>query len=200
MVTWAVAGLPFWWWKWGRELVSGLVWVSEWHDFLLGWGPRGSVRYCFLSLGFDVSQSCGLPPPRWLSVDIDSSPDCTSAYTQLTGKRDCFLLLGCLVFRQPLSYLAFSPGSSCFSDTGCLTLSQYILLDPILMFFIMAAMLSMVKYNSCANRSETPSPGGEGRKLWQLQNFCNGQGQGGCPETCLEAELEASIRFVCLFF
>ncbi|PNJ65160.1 POMT2 isoform 4 [Pongo abelii] len=41
--------------------------------------------------------------------------------------------------------------SSCFSDTGCLTLSQYILLDPILMFFIMAAMLSMVKYNSCAD-------------------------------------------------
>ncbi|XP_021101475.1 protein O-mannosyl-transferase 2 isoform X1 [Heterocephalus glaber] len=37
-------------------------------------------------------------------------------------------------------------------DTGCLTLSQYILLDPILMFFIMAAMLSMVKYRSCANR------------------------------------------------
>ncbi|CAO2587023.1 Protein O-mannosyl-transferase 2 [Lemmus lemmus] len=37
-------------------------------------------------------------------------------------------------------------------DTGCLTLSQYILLDPILMFFIMAAMLSMVKYNSCAHR------------------------------------------------
>ncbi|XP_044916245.1 protein O-mannosyl-transferase 2 isoform X2 [Felis catus] len=37
-------------------------------------------------------------------------------------------------------------------DTGCLTLSQYILLDPILMFFIMAAMLSMVKHNSCANR------------------------------------------------
>nr|XP_055217045.1 protein O-mannosyl-transferase 2 isoform X3 [Gorilla gorilla gorilla] len=36
-------------------------------------------------------------------------------------------------------------------DTGCLTLSQYILLDPILMFFIMAAMLSMVKYNSCAD-------------------------------------------------
>ncbi|XP_043842130.1 protein O-mannosyl-transferase 2 [Dromiciops gliroides] len=37
-------------------------------------------------------------------------------------------------------------------DTGCLTLSQYILLDPILMFFIMAAMLSMVKHNSCADR------------------------------------------------
>ncbi|XP_019407612.1 PREDICTED: protein O-mannosyl-transferase 2 [Crocodylus porosus] len=37
-------------------------------------------------------------------------------------------------------------------DTGCITLSQYILLDPILMFFIMAAVLSMVKYNSCADR------------------------------------------------
>lgn len=37
-------------------------------------------------------------------------------------------------------------------DTGCLTLSQYILLDPILLFFIMAAMLSMVKHSSCAHR------------------------------------------------
>ncbi|XP_042074178.1 protein O-mannosyl-transferase 2 isoform X3 [Haplochromis burtoni] len=32
-------------------------------------------------------------------------------------------------------------------DTGCITISQYILLDPILMFFIMAAVLSMVKFN-----------------------------------------------------
>nr|XP_060613879.1 protein O-mannosyl-transferase 2 [Anolis sagrei ordinatus] len=38
-------------------------------------------------------------------------------------------------------------------DTGFITLSQYILLDPILMFFLMGAVLSMVKYNSCANRS-----------------------------------------------
>ncbi|NXC88155.1 POMT2 transferase, partial [Cercotrichas coryphoeus] len=37
-------------------------------------------------------------------------------------------------------------------DTGCITLSQYILLDPILMFFLMGAFLSMVKCNSCANR------------------------------------------------
>ncbi|KAF1661321.1 Protein O-mannosyl-transferase 2, partial [Aptenodytes patagonicus] len=37
-------------------------------------------------------------------------------------------------------------------DTGCITLSQYILLDPILMFFLMGAVLSMVKYNSCADR------------------------------------------------
>lgn len=32
-------------------------------------------------------------------------------------------------------------------DTGCITLSQYILLDPILMFFIMGAVLTMVKFN-----------------------------------------------------
>ncbi|CAL1575225.1 unnamed protein product [Knipowitschia caucasica] len=32
-------------------------------------------------------------------------------------------------------------------DTGCITISQYILLDPILMFFIMAAVLSMVKFH-----------------------------------------------------
>ncbi|XP_051477654.1 protein O-mannosyl-transferase 2 isoform X1 [Apus apus] len=37
-------------------------------------------------------------------------------------------------------------------DTGCITLSQYILLDPILMFFLMAAVLSMVKCNNCADR------------------------------------------------
>ncbi|NXP81113.1 POMT2 transferase, partial [Ramphastos sulfuratus] len=37
-------------------------------------------------------------------------------------------------------------------DTGCITLSQYILLDPILMFFLMGAVLSMVKFNSCADR------------------------------------------------
>uniref|UniRef100_A0A672GBU2 Protein O-mannosyl-transferase 2 n=1 Tax=Salarias fasciatus TaxID=181472 RepID=A0A672GBU2_SALFA len=32
-------------------------------------------------------------------------------------------------------------------DTGCITISQYILLDPVLMFFIMAAVLSTVKFN-----------------------------------------------------
>ncbi|XP_035757837.1 protein O-mannosyl-transferase 2 isoform X3 [Egretta garzetta] len=37
-------------------------------------------------------------------------------------------------------------------DTGCITLSQYILLDPILMFFLMGAVLSMVKCNSSADR------------------------------------------------
>ncbi|KAM9293961.1 protein O-mannosyl-transferase 2 [Gastrophryne carolinensis] len=37
-------------------------------------------------------------------------------------------------------------------DTGCITLSQYILLDPILMFFIMAAVLSLVKFKACSHR------------------------------------------------
>ncbi|XP_044129405.1 protein O-mannosyl-transferase 2 isoform X5 [Bufo gargarizans] len=37
-------------------------------------------------------------------------------------------------------------------DTGCITLSQYILLDPILMFFIMGAVLSMVRFQSCSSR------------------------------------------------
>ncbi|XP_078516081.1 protein O-mannosyl-transferase 2 [Lissotriton helveticus] len=40
-------------------------------------------------------------------------------------------------------------------DTGCITLSQYILLDPILLFFIMGAVLSMVKFNSCSERPFT---------------------------------------------
>ncbi|XP_030575483.1 protein O-mannosyl-transferase 2 isoform X2 [Archocentrus centrarchus] len=42
-------------------------------------------------------------------------------------------------------------------DTGCITISQYILLDPILMFFIMAAVLSMVKFNQQRYRSFTAS-------------------------------------------
>lgn len=40
-------------------------------------------------------------------------------------------------------------------DTGCITISQYILLDPILLFFIMAAVLSMVKFNSQRHRPFT---------------------------------------------
>ncbi len=34
------------------------------------------------------------------------------------------------------------------TDTGCITLSQYILLDPILMFFIMGSVLCMVRFNT----------------------------------------------------
>uniref|UniRef100_A0A4W6ERM6 Protein O-mannosyl-transferase 2 n=1 Tax=Lates calcarifer TaxID=8187 RepID=A0A4W6ERM6_LATCA len=40
-------------------------------------------------------------------------------------------------------------------DTGCISISQYILLDPILMFFIMAAVLSMVKFNQQRHRPFT---------------------------------------------
>ncbi|KAM4690845.1 protein O-mannosyl-transferase 2 [Rhinophrynus dorsalis] len=41
-------------------------------------------------------------------------------------------------------------------DTGCISLSQYILLDPILMFFILGAVLCMVKFHSCWNRPFSP--------------------------------------------
>uniref|UniRef100_A0A8D2LNT6 Protein O-mannosyl-transferase 2 n=1 Tax=Varanus komodoensis TaxID=61221 RepID=A0A8D2LNT6_VARKO len=73
----------------------------------------------------------------------------------------CAFLGSCLV---PFSYLtvlelskslpaAMLTAAILIFDTGCITLSQYILLDPILMFFLMGAVLSMVKYNSCASRS-----------------------------------------------
>ncbi|XP_062253839.1 protein O-mannosyl-transferase 2-like [Platichthys flesus] len=42
-------------------------------------------------------------------------------------------------------------------DTGSITISQYILLDPILLFFIMAAVLSMVKFNQQRHRPFTAS-------------------------------------------
>lgn len=104
--------------------------------------------------------STSLMTQWWLSGP--AGLECTNAYVQIKCQGNCFLLLGCLILRGPIYDSTFWPLSSCFSDTGCLTLSQYILLDPILMFFIMAAMLSMVKYNSCADRSETPSLAGRG--------------------------------------
>ncbi|XP_061467814.1 protein O-mannosyl-transferase 2 isoform X1 [Rhineura floridana] len=72
----------------------------------------------------------------------------------------CAFLGSCLI---PFSYLtvlelskslpaAMLTATILIFDTGFITLSQYILLDPILMFFLMGAVLSMVKYNSCANR------------------------------------------------
>ncbi|XP_015273849.1 PREDICTED: protein O-mannosyl-transferase 2 [Gekko japonicus] len=72
----------------------------------------------------------------------------------------CAFLGSCLI---PFSYLtvlelskslpaAMLTAAILIFDTGCITLSQYILLDPILMFFLMGAVFSMVKYNSCANR------------------------------------------------
>ncbi|KPP70878.1 protein O-mannosyl-transferase 2-like [Scleropages formosus] len=72
----------------------------------------------------------------------------------------CALLGSCL---PPLAYLtvlelsqstpaALVAAAALVFDTGCITISQYILLDPILMFFIMASVLSMVKFNLQANR------------------------------------------------
>nr|XP_056707505.1 protein O-mannosyl-transferase 2 [Euleptes europaea] len=72
----------------------------------------------------------------------------------------CAFLGSCLI---PFSYLtvlelskslpaAMLTAAILIFDTGCITLSQYILLDPILMFFLMGAVFGMVKYNSCSNR------------------------------------------------
>uniref|UniRef100_A0A8D0H019 Protein O-mannosyl-transferase 2 n=1 Tax=Sphenodon punctatus TaxID=8508 RepID=A0A8D0H019_SPHPU len=72
----------------------------------------------------------------------------------------CAFLGSCLV---PFAYLtvlelskslpaALLTGAILIFDTGCITVSQYILLDPILMFFLLGAVLSMVKSNSCADR------------------------------------------------
>ncbi|KAJ8290442.1 hypothetical protein GJAV_G00012940 [Gymnothorax javanicus] len=72
----------------------------------------------------------------------------------------CALLGSCL---PPFAYLTVlnlsqSPMAALVSasllvfDTGCITISQYILLDPILLFFIMGSLLSMVKFNQLKDR------------------------------------------------
>ncbi|XP_048585823.1 protein O-mannosyl-transferase 2 isoform X2 [Nematostella vectensis] len=42
-------------------------------------------------------------------------------------------------------------------DNGCVTISQYILLDPILMFYIMLSAFCLTKFQSCKNSFNTPS-------------------------------------------
>lgn len=37
-------------------------------------------------------------------------------------------------------------------DVGILTLTRYILLDPILLFFVMGSVLGMIKFHSCKER------------------------------------------------
>ncbi|RXM91790.1 Protein O-mannosyl-transferase 2 [Acipenser ruthenus] len=72
----------------------------------------------------------------------------------------CALLGSCL---PPFTYLtvlelskslpaALITASLLIFDTGCITISQYILLDPILMFFILGSVLSMVKFSSHRER------------------------------------------------
>ena len=46
----------------------------------------------------------------------------------------------------------FSPNCMIlFLDPGCITISQYILLDPILMFYIMLSAFCLTKYHTYAN-------------------------------------------------
>ncbi|XP_018431173.1 PREDICTED: protein O-mannosyl-transferase 2-like, partial [Nanorana parkeri] len=71
--------------------------------------------------GFCAFLGSGLPPLTFLIV------------LQLSGSLSAALLAAVLILL----------------DTGCITLTQYILLDPALLFFIMAAVLSMVKFNAC---------------------------------------------------
>nr|XP_023684019.1 protein O-mannosyl-transferase 2 isoform X2 [Paramormyrops kingsleyae] len=72
----------------------------------------------------------------------------------------CALLGSCL---PPVAYLtvqelsrsstaALIAAATLVFDTGCITISQYILLDPILMFFIMGSVLCTVKFNQQRHR------------------------------------------------
>ncbi|XP_072895222.1 protein O-mannosyl-transferase 2 isoform X1 [Hemitrygon akajei] len=72
----------------------------------------------------------------------------------------CAILGSCLV---PFAYLivleltrsltaALVAAVILIFDTGCITISQYILLDPILMFFILGAVLCMLKFNAMKGR------------------------------------------------
>ena len=55
-----------------------------------------------------------------------------------------------LLLHNKVAY--FSPNCMIlFSDPGCITISQYILLDPILMFYIMLSAFCLTKYHTYAN-------------------------------------------------
>ncbi|XP_068110580.1 protein O-mannosyl-transferase 2 [Hyperolius riggenbachi] len=77
--------------------------------------------------GFCAFLGCWIPPFTFLIV------------LQLSGSVSAAVLAAVLVLL----------------DTGCITLSQYILLDPILLFFIMAALLCMLRFNACSCRPFT---------------------------------------------
>ncbi|NXR78401.1 POMT2 transferase, partial [Pycnonotus jocosus] len=76
---------------------------------------------------------------------------CRLMSVQAYQVRDLFRLVPLLELSKSLPAALLTAFILVF-DTGCITLSQYILLDPILMFFLMGAVLSMVKCNSCADR------------------------------------------------
>nr|XP_015205841.1 PREDICTED: protein O-mannosyl-transferase 2 isoform X1 [Lepisosteus oculatus] len=109
------------------------------------WGMRGTTCVVF-ELGSHslLSLRCitSLPPVSCACLDV---------WLQF-----CALLGSCLppcAFLTVLELSGSLPAALLAAfilvfDTGCITISQYILLDPILMFFIMGAVLSMVKFNS----------------------------------------------------
>eukprot|EP00057_Strongylocentrotus_purpuratus_P031920 XP_786089.3 PREDICTED: protein O-mannosyl-transferase 2 [Strongylocentrotus purpuratus] len=85
--------------------------------------------------------------------------------TEYYGMRAFCTTLGALII--PLTYLtveemtksipaAIIASSLILFDCGCLTLSQYILLDPILMVFISASVFSLVKFQSCQSNPFSP--------------------------------------------
>lgn len=90
---------------------------------------------------------------NWLIVQRVSFPD----YHEIPRRILC-LMREASKSQVTLFYMTIFNWQSHFwhlclsADTGCITLSQYILLDPILMFFLMGAVLSMVKCNACADR------------------------------------------------
>ena len=51
----------------------------------------------------------------------------------------------CIIINKLWSYVYFP-------DVGILTLTRYILLDPILLFFVMGSVMGMVKFHSCKDR------------------------------------------------
>ncbi|XP_071042125.1 protein O-mannosyl-transferase 2 isoform X3 [Parasteatoda tepidariorum] len=66
----------------------------------------------------------------------------------------CFLIVWELTRSLCASTLS---GFFVIFDVGMITLSQYILLDPILMFFIIGSVLGMVKFASQSHRNFSPS-------------------------------------------
>lgn len=70
--------------------------------------------------GFCAALGSCLPPFAFLTV------------LELSNSTSAALIVACLLI----------------FDTGCITISQYILLDPILMFFIMGSVLCMVRFNT----------------------------------------------------
>ncbi|XP_072164883.1 protein O-mannosyl-transferase 2-like [Diadema setosum] len=110
--------------------------------------------------------------------------------TQYIGMRLFCSSLGVSVI--PLTYLtveemtkslpaAVLASSLVLFDVGCLTLSRYILLDPILLAFISASVFSLVKFHSCGSSPFSPS--------WWLWMLATG--------VCLA--MAFSVKFVGLF-